>query len=271
MDNLETYRKELFEKGYCIIRNLLDKKNIEQLSRSIEEIYKKTANEKIVELSMFSETWNFISNKKLIDFIEGMLNEKVFYMDGSISNYRENIVYKELNENFNSWHRDTDSAPKIKGEVPYCKYNEFYKVFSVISYFNESFDEKTSISLIPKSHKKNYRNSINNILRIVHWKTKGKKYLFKLRKLIEKIISQKLELKNGDCLIFCVALFHKPLPKNSRRQAIITRYAPKSKNSENYINYVLKYGMRNKSKIEVEMSDAHKNFITMLKNNKLLY
>ena len=88
MDNLETYRKELFEKGYCIIRNLLDKKNIEQLSRSIEEIYKKTANEKIVELSMFSETWNFISNKKLIDFIEGMLNEKVFYMDGSISNYR---------------------------------------------------------------------------------------------------------------------------------------------------------------------------------------
>ena len=29
--------------------------------------------------------------------------------------------------------------------------------------------------------------------------------------------------------------------------------------------------MRNKSKIEVEMSDAHKNFITMLKNNKLLY
>ena len=41
MNNLETYRKELLEKGYCIIRNLLDKKNTEQLSRSIEQIYKK--------------------------------------------------------------------------------------------------------------------------------------------------------------------------------------------------------------------------------------
>ena len=29
--------------------------------------------------------------------------------------------------------------------------------------------------------------------------------------------------------------------------------------------------MRNKSKKEVEMSDAYKNFTTMLKNNKLLY
>ena len=34
-------------------------------------------------------------------------------MDGSISHYKENKEYRELNKNYNSWHRDTDSS-KIK-------------------------------------------------------------------------------------------------------------------------------------------------------------
>jgi len=72
-------------------------------------------------------------------------------------------------------------------------------------------------------------------------------------------------------MIFCVTLFHKPLAKNSRRQAIIARYAPKSKNSENYLNYVLKYGTRNKSKTQVENSKTYIEFQDMLKNHNLLY
>lgn len=271
MNQIDKYRRELYERGYCVFKNILDTENIKNLSETIELIYKNTNEEKIVELSPFTETWNFITNKKLINTLESLLNEKVYYMDGSISHYKENKEYRELNKNYNSWHRDTDSAPKLKDKVPYCKNNEFYKVFTVISYFNEKPEEKTSISLIPKSHKKSFRISINNILRIIHWKSKGKKFLFGIRNLIEKLISSKIELENGDCVIFCVALFHKALPKDKKRQAILVRYAPKGLNSENYINYVLKYGMRNKSKKEVEMSDAYKNFITMLKNNNLLY
>ena len=59
--------------------------------------------------------------------------------------------------------------------------------FTVISYFNEKPEEKTSISLIPKSHKKSFRISINNILRIIHWKSKGKKFFIWYKKFNRKI------------------------------------------------------------------------------------
>ena len=142
MNQIDKYRRELYERGYCVFKNILDTENIKNLSETIELIYKNTNEEKIVELSPFTETWNFITNKKLINTLESLLNEKVYYMDGSISHYKENKEYRELNKNYNSWHRDTDSAPKLKDKVPYCKNNEFYKVFTVISYFNEKPEEK---------------------------------------------------------------------------------------------------------------------------------
>ena len=76
MNQIDKYRRELYERGYCVFKNILDTENIKNLSETIELIYKNTNEEKIVELSPFTETWNFITNKKLINTLESLLNEK---------------------------------------------------------------------------------------------------------------------------------------------------------------------------------------------------
>ena len=259
-----------YDNGYCVLKKILSPKEIKNLSQAVGAGLKKKNVQKINYFNEDDKFWSYISNKKILDSLSILLNDKVFFMDGGFSKYDLNS--KDTNEDKISWHRDTDSAPKIKKKVPYCEENDYYKVFTVMTYVNEN--NKNSISLIPKTHKSNYRLTFNNLLRIFHWKTKNKKNFSFLRNFIEKMISKKITVESGDCLIFFVGLFHKPIsPQNfTSREAIITRYAPKSKNSENYINYVMKNSSRlHYTDKEFLNLNRSKEFIEFLKKEKLFY
>ncbi len=198
------------------------------------------------------------------------MNDEVFFMDGSFS--RDDSSSKDPDKNKISWHRDTDSAPKIKGEVPDCKKNNFYKIFTVMTYVNH--DTNNIISLIPKSHKQEYRLTLNNFMRIFHWRTKNKKTISFLRNFIESLISKSIIVESGNCLIFFVGLFHKPVFSQNfaSREAIITRYAPKSNNLENYINYIMKNSSRvHYSDKKFLTFNKSKTFIEFLKKEELYY
>ena len=185
--------------------------------------------------------------------------------DSGISHMEE--AFKGLDKNQISWHRDTDSAPRIEGVVPYYDKSQFYKVFSAITYVSPN-NEGGILNIIPKSHKKNFRYSFFNFLRLIHWKTKNKKNFYFFRNLIENIIGKKFHLRSGDCMIFFTTLFHMPELSKGLRQAIISRYAPKSENSENYVNYVLKKSsneLRNGYKIDDNNKHKIEKFFETLK------
>jgi len=256
--------------GYCILKNVLNEKEISDLEEALDQGLETKNIQKCNYFNEDKKFWPYIANLKIINSLNNLLNEKVFFMDGGFSRY--NNMSKDCDENKISWHRDTDSSPQLKDQVPYCKINNFYKVFTVMTYLNRDLDN--TISLIPRTHKIEYKKTINNILRIIHWKTKNKKNLNYLRKFIEKIISKKIIIKPGDCLVFFVGLFHKPVaPKNhGNRKAVITRYAPKTVNSENYIHYILKNSSRihysEKAFLKLNQS---KTFIDFLKEKEILY
>lgn len=263
-------RDNLLKDGYCILKNVLDNKEIDNLKNTIRENLEKKNIQKYDYFNEDEKFWPYIANEKIINFLNNFLGENVFFMDGGFSNY--NTASKDTDEHKISWHRDTDSAPKIKGQVPYCEENNFYKVFTVMTYLNKDIDN--TVSLIPKSHRVEYKRTLNNILRILHWKTKNKKNISVIRKMIEKKISKKIIIQTGDCLVFFVGLFHKPVaPKNSGyRKALITRYAPRSINSENYINYILKNSSRTHYSEKKFMNfNQSLPFINYLKNKKIFY
>ena len=263
-------KESFFQEGYCVLRNILNDKEIEELNLTIDQELKEKNISKINNFSEHELFWPYIANEKILNCLNELLNEKIFFMDGGFSNYNTNS--EDTNNHKISWHRDTDSAPKIKNEVPYCEKNNYYKVFTVMTYLNKGL--KNQISIIPKTHKVEYKKTLSNILRIIHWKTKNKKKISFIRKFIEKNIAKKIIINPGDCLVFFVGLFHKPVaPVNSGyRKAIITRYAPKGKNSENYINYILKNSSRlhysDKKFLNYKNSDS---FVDFLKKKNIFY
>ena len=263
-------KKFFFNNGYCVLKNVLTSDEIKNLRNALDEGLKKKNVQKVNYFNEDEKFWAYISNKKVLNSLNSLLNEDIFFMDGGFSRY--DMSSKDTDKDKISWHRDTDSVPKIKGEVPYCKENNFYKVFTVMTYVNH--DANNIISVIPKTHKPKYRLTLNNILRIFHWKTKNKKKISFLRNFIERLISKNIIVEAGDCLIFFVGLFHKPVSSQNfvPREAIITRYASKSNNSENYINYVLKNSSRVHYSDKKFLSlNKSKTFIEFLKKEKLYY
>ena len=88
------------------------------------------------------------------------------------------------------------------------------------------------------------------------------------------MLGKNCKLESGDCIIFYTTLFHKIVNSNTPRQAIMARYAPKSENSENYINYVLKNSSseeRNGYKINEKNSNKINFFFDILKKEKIFY
>tara|TARA_B100001248_G_C27386024_1_gene459735 strand:+ start:1515 stop:2324 length:810 start_codon:yes stop_codon:yes gene_type:complete len=266
----DNIKLDLLKDGYCILKNVLNEKEILDLEKALDQGLESKNIQKCNYFNEDKKFWPYIANIKIINSLNNLLNEKVFFMDGGFSSY--DTISKDTDENKISWHRDTDSAPQLTDQVPYCKENNFYKVFTVMTYLNR--DIENTISLIPRTHKIEYKKSINNILRIIHWKTKNNKKVFYFRKFIEKIISKNIIIRPGDCLVFFVGLFHKPVaPKiHGNRKAVITRYAPRGINSENYIHYVLKNSSRkhysDKAFLEFNESEI---FIDFLKKNEILY
>lgn len=115
----ENIRSNLQKEGYCILKNVLNKNEISDLEKVLDQALD---NKKIQKCNYFNEDekfWPYIAHKNIINSLNSLLNEKVFFMDGGFSRY--NTISKDTDESKISLHRDTDSAPPLKDQVPYCK------------------------------------------------------------------------------------------------------------------------------------------------------
>ena len=166
-------RNKLYKQGYIVIKDLLSSKEVTELSNAINKICIIRKATRVDDLYNYEETWNYIINEKLITKLRTVISKEIYYLnDSGISSFDEK--YDGANKDFISWHRDTDSAPRIKDVVPYYKGGKFYNVFSAITYVSPK-QKGGSLSIIPGSHTKKFRYSFKNLLRIFHWKTKKKR------------------------------------------------------------------------------------------------
>jgi len=62
--------------------------------------------------------------------------------------------------------------------------------------------------LLKKSHFKNYKYSISNILRTIDLNLRKFRSLIFLKKIIKKIIGKDLKYGTGDLIIFYTTLYH---------------------------------------------------------------
>ena len=254
--------------GFCILRSAIEESSLKKYKREIETYTNNHNVEHVQSLVQHNLLWDYISNKKIINKIENILNQKILFLnDAGFSHYKNNDNNLSTNIDRISWHRDTDSANPIRGVVPHPRNSEYYKVFTAITYICER-DKTAKINLLPLSHLKKFSYTMKNILRFFHWKTKNKRFYKILRRIIVKLIGHEINLNSGDCLIFCVSLFHMPLPSEGNRSAIISRYGVPGESSQNYLNYIFKNSNRGKQHYSNSKKDLEK-FNNFLKQNNI--
>jgi hypothetical protein len=263
MKEILTNRDNLFKYGFCILRNLLDDKEIEQYRSAIKKISKECGQEAYIRLYNYRETWGYIVHDRLLNILKSLLGSKVFYLHSSgISHWHK--ISREV-----SWHRD--SPCRIIGKGPDWDQNEPYNVVSVITYLSSNDDTKSGINVIPFSHKKNYAYTLSNILRILHWKTKDIKFLQGIRDKIQNYIGVTCRTDPGDCVVFLCNLFHDPVPTAGLRQAIIGQFGPAGKHSKNYVNYILKHREDHAYRIDESNKTKVDDFFNLLKSKNIFY
>ncbi len=259
---------DLEKQGFCILRSAIDEPSLKKYQKEIETFSNKQNVEHVQSLVKHNLLWDYISNKNIINKIESVLGDKILFLnDAGFSHYKNNSNNLSTNTDRISWHRDTDSASPIKGVVPHPSNSDYYKVFTLITYICEK-DKTAKINLLPSSHLKKFSYTFRNILRFFHWKTKNKTLYKILRRFIVKFIGHEINLNSGDCLIFCVSLFHMPLPSEGNRSAILSRFGVPGESSSNYLNYILKNSVRGKKHSSNSKKDLE-NFNNFLKQNNI--
>lgn len=261
MDILEYQKKQLLNKGYCIVKNFLNDEQIKSFELSFNE---KKKNKESYKEHNEKKFWEYLTNNRLLKTLKYLLGEKVYYMhDLSINETR-------IEDNFRSWHRD--SPCRATGIGPDWDKDFPYNVVSTITYLCSSEESNSHLNVIEGSHKLQYRFTISNILRFIHRKINNKKSIRFLSFIIQKLIGTKLTFDNGDCIIFLANLYHMGsgiTPDNKTRKVILARYGGEGKHSENYINFILKHRSENLDKYE-GFKEKEKYF-NYLSKNKIFF
>ena len=255
---MKNYNKQDFYKnGFYVIRNLLNEDEIKkyisciknkrdsllkQNAASIDENgsfkIKTSATGKFKNYSEYDDEnlWDYVSNKKLLDNIDSLLNEKSYFVhDLGLLDPGSNP------DNEVSWHRDNPC--RTAGVGPDWDAKIKYNVVTAITYLQSSDDCGTGLNVIPGSHKLSYKKSLSNVLRFIHLKTRNNNKIKIIRNLISKTIGTTIKYNAGDCIVFLCTLYHAPITvgnsnSNIKRQCITARYGGEGKHSNTYIDYV---------------------------------
>ena len=182
MAEILTNKDSLFKYGFCVLRNLLDYKEIEEYKSEIKKICEKNNIHGSNCLYNYRKTWEYIVNDRLLNVLNNLLGSNVFYMhDSSIMHYKNISPHASP---LGSWHRDNPC--RIYGKGPDWDQDEPYKVVSAITYLSSHRETGSGINVIPSSHKEGYGHTFSNILRILHYRTKNKniKFLQVLRTML---------------------------------------------------------------------------------------
>ena len=223
------YKKQLRKKGYVVIRNFFNEMESEELKKTIYNVHNKFT--EVTGMHKHREYWDFICNKKILDTMNGIIGEDVYYLYNS--NTRVNATSQQYN-----WHRD--SACRLFGFGPDWDKDEIYQVVRVGVYLFDSQNTNSGLNIIPNSHRTKY--NLDNILRIVQYRLKNvkNKYVQFFRSTLSKFIGLDVKTNKGDIIIFLANLMHSEIPtKKSGRVAAFLSYGPNNKHSKNYVNYYL--------------------------------
>lgn len=270
MAEILTNKEHLKKFGFCVVRNLLDNKEIKKYRSVTSKINKKnggsTQGSRIMEMIRNRETWEYIMNDRLLNILRSLLGPNIFWLHDMSTRHQ---VKNDITAHQFTWHRDNPCRRIGKG--PDWDQDEPYNVVGAITYLTSHEDSGSGVNFIPSSHKKTYTFTISNILRLMHYRTRNIKFLQGLRNIIQKNIGVACRTDPGDCVIFFANLFHEPLPTRGTRQAIMGRFGPEGKHSKNYVNYHLKHRKGN----DYEINDSNKttidDFFNLLKSKNIYF
>ena len=254
--------EEFKSKGYVVIRNFINQDEIKELSSSFQKSKKSKEDEEAYNVIDDEKIWKLLCNTKLNQIFNFLIGPNVKYLH-DVDLLHSDISYKY------TWHRDNPC--RRTGIGPDWIEDPRYNVVSAAVYFSDSKESNSALNVIPGSHFKNYKNTLSNLLRVIHNKTRNSNNLHVLRNFLEKIIGKEIKYKAGDLIIFYCSLYHTGSTviknrKNAYREAIITRFGGEGIHSNNFLNYELNY---RKKKQNIELSKKKDIFFEKLKQQNI--
>ena len=258
-------KEHLKKYGYFVIKNVFKKDEVEKLISVMEKIHKENNKSVISDLQNYEETWKFLTNNKLLEYLKELIGEKIYYLHTGITR-REN---KKDIKNSWGWHRDNPC--RRFGRGPDWNENKPYDVLSVIIYLSDSSITKSGLKVIPYSHKTAL--NISNILRIISVRINSIKFLKPFRGLLEKFIGITIKTEVGDCVVFFSNVLHTQIPTKNLRQNIIYQFGTGSEHSKNYVNYAFHHRVGKNALVVPYDKNNKKNqdFLDLLKEKKIYY
>ena len=258
-------KEHLKKYGYLVIKNVFNNDEVEKLTSVIEKIHKESNKTVVSDLQNYEETWKFLTNNKLLEYLKELIGEKIYYLHTGIIR-REN---KKDIKNSWGWHRDNPC--RRFGRGPDWNKNKPYDVLSVIIYLSDSSITKSGLKVIPYSHKTAL--NISNILRIISMRINSIKFLKPFRGLLEKFIGTIIKTQAGDCVVFYSNVLHAAIPSKSLRQNIILQFGTGNEHSKNYVNYVFHHRVGKNALVVPYDKNNKKNqdFLDLLKEKKIYY
>ena len=226
-------KNDFFKNGYCVIRNFLNKKEIEKYALLAEKFREKSKNIRTWGLHNYKECWDIIVNERILNVLRNLLGPDILYL------YNSHIEENNETDREYGWHRD--NTTRIFGKGPDWDPKEDYNVIRV-GFYLSSFDiAKSGINVIPGSHKKKY--TFSQLLRLILYRTKNieSSFVKGIRKIIEKYIGDNIKTNLGDCVMFLANVYHSPIPTSGLRKSLFTTYGTNNKHAKNYNNYYLKH------------------------------
>ena len=231
MDNNNKIEKnELNEKGFIYFDNLFNEDDLKDIEKSflLKEEEKQDYNE-YIDLDVI----NLLTSEKLVKTLNKLF-PKIFHM------HDVNLLDTPLLENTYTFHRDNRDRRTGKGPD---WINDNYNVYTLIVYLTDSKSTGISLRIIPKSHRTSYQKTLSNFIRSIFSASRNLNVFNFFRKKMESFISENIEYKKGDMVIFHANVYHtgsiNKFIKGTRRKAFVARFGEPGVHMSNYLNYIL--------------------------------
>jgi len=246
--------------GYIHIKNFFDENEIKIFSNAVNKKKALIESDGVDKTVDIEEVWDFINHNEMLNVIRSLLGDKIFYMhDTAIISGSTNITSAY------TWHRDNPC--RKTGVGPDWNVDEKFNVVSSAVYLTDS---NSTLNVIKKSHFKNYKYTLSNILRVIQNRLRNKKKFSFLKSIIEFLIGTHLKYGAGDLIVFYTTLYHggssTKSSENSSRDTILSRYGGEGNHARNFLNYEMNY--RNGLK-KYKISKKKDLFFQKLKDNNI--
>lgn len=220
----------LKENGFVVKRNFFSSKELDDLVKLNKSLHTK-GNSKYIQLHNNKNTWDLITNKKILDNARKLTGENIYYL------FHSSSVLQGTRANVDSaWHRDNvcrkfGLGPDWKG---------YYNVLRVAIYMDNG--SKSGLNFIKKTHRsKGYICKFLNFVRNKHKRIYHNRIF---RFIFDNLVGTKIYTKAGDCIFFNANVYHSAMNNDYQdnvmeRKAFFITYGTNNEHAKNFMNYYL--------------------------------